>query len=81
MELKLSRHLADKRIFPSIDIEASGTRREELIMDPHELTLSWQLRRVLHSLDDQQALELLLAKMKETGSNAEFLLQVQQTSP
>jgi transcription termination factor Rho len=81
MELKLSRQLADKRIFPAIDIEASGTRREELLMDPHELTLSWQLRRVLHSLDDQQALELLIAKMKETGSNAEFLLQVQQTSP
>jgi transcription termination factor Rho len=80
MELKLSRQLADKRIFPSIDIEASGTRREELLMDPHELTLSWQLRRVLHSLDDQQALELLIAKMKETGSNAEFLLKIQQTS-
>jgi transcription termination factor Rho len=81
MELKLSRHLADKRIFPAIDIEPSGTRREELIMDPQELTLSWQLRRVLHSLDDQQALELLIGKMKETGSNAEFLLQVQQTTP
>jgi transcription termination factor Rho len=81
MELKLSRQLADKRIFPAIDIEASGTRREELLMDPHELTLSWQLRRVLHSLDDQQALELLIAKMKETGSNAEFLLKIQQTSP
>jgi transcription termination factor Rho len=79
MELKLSRSLADKRIFPAVDVEASGTRKEELLMSKEELNIVWKLRRVLHALDAQQALELLLEKMKETKSNAEFLLQVQKT--
>jgi transcription termination factor Rho len=80
MELKLDRALADKRIFPAIDVVASGTRREELLMDPAELQLNWRLRRVLHALDTQQAIELLLDKMKDTSSNSEFLLQVQRTT-
>jgi transcription termination factor Rho len=79
MELKLDRSLADKRLFPAVDVNPSGTRREELLMSPEELRLSWRLRRVLHALDSQQALELLLTKLKETSSNAEFLLQVQRT--
>ncbi|WP_460364478.1 transcription termination factor Rho, partial [Actinocorallia lasiicapitis] len=80
MELKLSRQLADKRIFPAVDVDASSTRKEEILMSPDELRVVWQLRRVLHALDTQQALELLLEKMKETKSNAEFLLQVQKTT-
>ncbi|MFC9969733.1 transcription termination factor Rho [Spirillospora sp. NPDC127200] len=80
MELKLNRALADKRIFPAVDVDASGTRKEEILMAPEELRVVWQLRRVLHALDTQQALELLIEKMKETKSNAEFLLQVQKTT-
>ncbi|MQA87334.1 MAG: transcription termination factor Rho [Streptosporangiales bacterium] len=81
MELRLRRELADKRIFPAIDIDASGTRREEILLAPEELQIVWKLRRVLHALEMQQALELLLEKMRETKSNAEFLLQVQKTMP
>ncbi|MGW7477764.1 transcription termination factor Rho [Nonomuraea muscovyensis] len=80
MELKLNRSLADKRIFPAVDVDASGTRKEEILMGKDELQIVWKLRRVLHALDMQQALELLLEKMKETKSNAEFLLQVQKTT-
>ncbi|MBO4272424.1 transcription termination factor Rho [Microbispora triticiradicis] len=79
-ELKLNRSLADKRIFPAVDVDASGTRKEEILMGKEELAIVWKLRRVLHALDMQQALELLLEKMKETKSNAEFLLQVQKTT-
>jgi transcription termination factor Rho len=81
MELKLDRKLADKRIFPAVDIDPSGTRKEEILLSPEELQIVWKLRRVLHSLDAQQAMELLISKMKETSSNYEFLLQVQKTSP
>ncbi|MEV0582198.1 transcription termination factor Rho [Nonomuraea sp. NPDC050310] len=80
MELKLNRSLADKRIFPAVDVDASGTRKEEILMAKDELQIVWKLRRVLHALDMQQALELLLEKMKETKSNAEFLMQVQKTT-
>lgn len=80
MELKLDRGLADRRIFPAVDIEASGTRRDELLMSPEELALSWRLRRALQGLDRQQAVEQLLEKMKGTSSNAEFLLRLQQTT-
>lgn len=81
MELKLDRRLADRRIFPAVDIEASGTRREEILMAPDELKIIWKLRRVLHALDQQQGIELLLTKLRETKSNMEFLLQVQKTMP
>jgi transcription termination factor Rho len=80
MELRLRRELADKRIFPAIDIDASGTRKEEILLTPEELKIVWQLRRVLHALEAQQALEVLLDRMKGTKSNAEFLLQVQKTT-
>ncbi|SNT61410.1 transcription termination factor Rho [Actinomadura meyerae] len=80
MELKLNRSLADKRIFPAVDVDQSSTRKEEILMAPEELRVVWQLRRVLHALETQQALELLIEKMKETKSNAEFLLQVQKTT-
>src|SRR3954454_5678430 len=80
MELKLDRKLADKRIFPAVDVDASGTRKEEILMAPEELQITWKLRRVLHALDMQQALELLLEKMKATRNNYDFLLQVQKTT-
>ncbi|MDQ1666633.1 MAG: transcription termination factor Rho [Actinomycetota bacterium] len=81
MELKLDRKLADRRIFPAVDVDASGTRKEEILMARDELQITWKLRRVLHALDMQQALELLLDRMKKTTSNAEFLMQVQKTMP
>jgi transcription termination factor Rho len=81
MELRLRRELSDKRIFPAVDVDASSTRKEELLMSPEELKIVWQLRRVLHSLEPQQALEVLMDRMKGTKSNAEFLLMVQKTSP
>jgi transcription termination factor Rho len=80
MELRLRRDLSDKRIFPAVDVDASGTRKEELLMSPEELKIVWQLRRVLHALEAQQALEVLMERMKGTKSNAEFLLQVQKTT-
>jgi transcription termination factor Rho len=80
MELRLRRELADKRIFPAVDVDASSTRKEELLMSPDELKIVWQLRRVLHALEPQQALEVLMERMQKTKSNAEFLLQVQKTT-
>ncbi|MFF4399393.1 transcription termination factor Rho [Streptomyces sp. NPDC001480] len=81
MELKLDRKLADKRIFPAVDVDASGTRKEEILLGNEELAVVWKLRRVLHALDQQQAIELLLDKMKQTKSNVEFLMQIQKTTP
>ncbi|MFE4589925.1 transcription termination factor Rho [Streptomyces laurentii] len=81
MELKLDRKLADKRIFPAVDVDASGTRKEEILLGSDELAITWKLRRVLHALDQQQAIELLIDKLKQTKSNAEFLLQIQKTTP
>ena len=81
MELRLRREFADKRIFPAIDAVQSGTRREELLMSKEELQIVWKLRRVLSGLDGQQALELLLERLKKSQSNIEFLMQVQKTTP
>ncbi|MGW0856506.1 transcription termination factor Rho [Streptomyces sp. NPDC002690] len=81
MELKLDRKLSDKRIFPAVDVDASSTRKEEILLGSDELAITWKLRRVLHALDQQQAIELLLDRMKKTSSNAEFLLQIQKTTP
>ncbi len=81
MELKLSRQLADRRVFPAVDVNASGTRREEILVSPEELKVMWKLRRVLTGLETQAAAELLLGRLKETKTNAEFLLQVQKTTP
>ena len=67
MELILNRKFADKRIFPAVDVVASGTRKEEILMGTEELSIVWRLRRVLHALEPQQALELLLEKMKGTN--------------
>ena len=81
MELRLRRELAEKRIFPAIDAMPSGTRREELLMTPDEYQAVGTLRRALGTLDSQQALELLLAKTRDTASNPEFLRQVQRSRP
>ena len=81
MEIRLRRDFADKRIFPAIDAVQSGTRREELLMSKDELAIVWKLRRVLSALDGQQALELLLERLKKSQTNLEFLMQVQKTTP
>jgi len=80
MEIRLDRRLADKRIFPAIDIDATGTRKEELLMEPAEAAAVWKLRGVLHSLDPAAAIELLIKKVRETKSNAEFLSALQKNS-
>jgi transcription termination factor Rho len=80
MEIRLRRELADKRLFPAVDVIASSTRKEEILLAPDELKVIWQLRRVLHALQPEQALELLMEQMRKTRSNAEFLLQVQKTT-
>jgi transcription termination factor Rho len=81
MELRLSRTLADKRIFPAVDVSASGTRREEMLMGPDEVKVTWKLRRALAGLDTQAALDIVLSKLKETTSNVEFLVQMQKSLP
>ena len=81
MELRLSRNLADKRIFPAVDVNASGTRREEILMGRDELQIVYKLRRLLGALDTQQSIELLLGQLKKTKTNVEFLLHVQKTTP
>lgn len=81
MELRLSRQLADKRIFPAVDISASGTRREEMLLGAEEVKVTWRLRRALAGHDPQQSLEVVLGKLKETASNVEFLVQIQKALP
>nr|NLD40345.1 transcription termination factor Rho [Actinomycetales bacterium] len=81
LELRLSRQLADKRIFPAVDINASGTRREELLLSSEELKIVWRLRRIMGGLEKEAAIELVLGKLRETQSNAEFLLAVSRTTP
>ncbi|WP_297563722.1 transcription termination factor Rho [Microbacterium sp.] len=80
-ELRLSRQLADKRIFPAVDVNASSTRREEMLLSADEVKITWKLRRALAGLDQQQALEVVLGKLKETNSNVEFLVQMQKSIP
>ena len=80
MELRLSRSLADKRIFPAVDVNASGTRREEMLMGPDEVKVTWKLRRALAGLDQQQALESVVGKLKDTATNVEFLMLMQKSN-
>jgi transcription termination factor Rho len=81
MELKLDRRLADKRLFPAVDVDASSTRKEEILLGAEELAVVWRLRRLLHSLDQQQSIELLLEQMRKTKSNVELLMTVQRNMP
>ncbi|BCB84672.1 transcription termination factor Rho [Phytohabitans suffuscus] len=80
-ELKLDRKIADKRVFPAIDINPSGTRKEEILLAPEELAISHKLRKVLHSLESQAALDLLLDRLKQTRTNIEFLMQIAKSTP
>lgn len=80
-ELRLRREFADKRIFPAIDVDASSTRREELLMARDELAIVWKLRRLLSGLEGQQGLELILGKLKKTQNNVEFLMEINKTMP
>lgn len=81
MELRLSRNLADKRIFPAVDINGSGTRREEMLLSQQEIKIVWKLRRALAGLEQQQSLELVLSRLRETASNVEFLLKLEKSMP
>ncbi|SOD73299.1 transcription termination factor Rho [Jatrophihabitans sp. GAS493] len=80
-ELKLDRKIADKRIFPAIDVDQSSTRKEELLLSPEERAVIIKLRRVLQSLEQQEAINLLLDRLKKTKNNAEFLMQIAKTTP
>jgi transcription termination factor Rho len=79
-ELRLDRRLADKRVYPAVDIAPSGTRREELLLDPAELAVVRSLRAALAAMDSRQAMEHLLTQLRRTGSNAEFLLRMAQST-
>jgi transcription termination factor Rho len=76
MELHLDRRLVDKRVWPAIDVNMSGTRREELLMDPEELRRVWILRKVLNDMNPIEAMELLTGRMRKTKTNAEFLMSM-----
>jgi transcription termination factor Rho len=76
MELHLDRRLVDKRVWPAIDVNKSGTRREELLMDAEELRRVWILRRVLNDMNPVEAMELLTGRMKKAKTNAEFLMSM-----
>ncbi len=80
-ELKLDRKIADKRVFPAVDVDQSSTRKEELLLSPDELAVTHKLRRVLHALDTQQAIDLLLVQLRKSRTNIEFLMQVAKTTP
>ncbi|MCW2812486.1 MAG: rho [Friedmanniella sp.] len=81
MELRLRREFSEKRIFPAIDVDASSTRREELLMSREELSIIWKLRRVLSGLESLQGLEMLLDRLRKTQSNGEFLMAITKSIP
>ena len=72
MEIAIYRRIADKRLYTAVHINNSGTRREDLLMDPEELQKMWVLRKVVHDMDEIAAVEFLLNKMKDTKTNNEF---------
>jgi transcription termination factor Rho len=80
-ELRLRRDIADKRVFPAVDVDQSSTRKEELLLSPDELAVTVKLRRVLHALEPQQAIDLLLDRLRKTRTNIEFLMQIAKTTP
>ena len=80
-ELKLDRRIAERRVFPAVDVGPSGTRKEELLMSPEEAGIMHKLRRVLSGLDTHQAIDLLMSQLRKTNTNYEFLLQVAKTTP
>jgi transcription termination factor Rho len=80
-ELRLDRKIADKRVFPAVDVDQSSTRKEELLLTPDELAVVIRLRRVLHALEPQQAIDLMLDRLRKTRNNVEFLMQIAKTTP
>jgi transcription termination factor Rho len=80
-ELRLDRKIADKRVFPAVDVDQSSTRKEEILLSPDELAVTIKLRRVLHALEPQQAIDLLLDRLRKTRTNIEFLMQIAKTAP
>nr|WP_225954044.1 transcription termination factor Rho [Kibdelosporangium phytohabitans] len=80
-ELKLDRKIADKRTFPAVDVDQSSTRKEDLLLSPDELAVTHKLRRVLHALEAQAAIDLLLDRLRKTRTNIEFLMGVAKTTP
>jgi transcription termination factor Rho len=80
-ELRLKREIADKRVFPAVDVDQSSTRKEEILLSPDELAVTIKLRRVLHALEPQQAIDLLLDRLRKTRTNLEFLMQIAKTAP
>jgi transcription termination factor Rho len=80
-ELKLDRKISDKRVYPAIDVDQSSTRKEEILLSPDELAVTIKLRRVLHSLEPQAAIDLLLDRLRKTRTNIEFLMQIAKTTP
>ncbi|WP_037320019.1 transcription termination factor Rho [Amycolatopsis orientalis] len=79
-ELKLDRKIAERRVFPAVDVNPSGTRKEDLLLSPDELAVTHKLHRVLHALDSQQAIDLLISRLRKTKTNIEFLMQVSKTA-
>ncbi|PWD42653.1 transcription termination factor Rho [Gordonia paraffinivorans] len=80
-ELKLDRKIAERRVFPAVDVNPSGTRKDELLLSPDEFAIVHKLRRLLSGLDSQQAIDLLISQLKKTKTNVEFLMSVQKTAP
>ena len=80
MELRLDRRMEQKRIFPAIDIQASGTRREELLLPKDELDTIWKLRRLLASMDSEAALQQLIERLRATRSNEQFLQMIAKSN-
>ncbi|MGN2641351.1 transcription termination factor Rho [Nocardia takedensis] len=80
-ELKLDRKIAERRVFPAVDVNPSGTRKDELLLNPDEAAVLHKLRRVLSGLDSHQAIDLLIDRLKKSKNNLEFLMQVSKTAP
>ena len=80
-ELKLDRKIAERRVFPAVDVNPSGTRKDELLLSPDEFAIVHKLRRVLSGLDSHQAIDLLMSQLRKTKTNYEFLVQVSKTAP
>ncbi len=80
-ELKLDRKIAERRVFPAVDVNPSGTRKDELLLSPDEFAVVHKLRRVLSGLDSHQAIDLLMSQLRKTKTNYEFLVQVSKTTP
>lgn len=80
-ELKLDRKIAERRVFPAVDVNPSGTRKDELLLGPDEFAIVHKLRRVLSGLDSHQAIDLLMSQLRKTKTNYEFLVQVSKTAP